>query len=1323
MSHDTVYISRQLRRIPESDRPIEESELLALGRFVVVLGEPGAGKSRMAETLANIPGTVRSSAAKLCRESRPEKLCDSGRILIDGFDQLLVRSQANALDQVLGKLNAAGCPAVILFCRSADWLSASNSKAIVEEYGEEPVLTGIMPLDEDRIDRLLSNFGNMDEFKRLIVRHGLRGLLGNPQTLKMLAEVWRADGRLPESKEKLFFRAAQLLAAEKNEGHEHALHAKLPTDMLLHEAGRICAHLLLSGMEGVCTNVQHAHKDLVPLHQFAINDGALAPAVMRTRLFTPLMEDQFIPVHRTIAEYLAGRWIAQIQDLSESRLFGLLHANGGVPSAIRGLHAWLGCFSPKFARRCIDADPFGILRFGDISDMPIQSTRYLLSALKQQAERDPYFRNEDWGVRRVSGLTNPALKGDIIPLISGADRIPQLSSLLIESIAGVLLDAELQDVLISIMKNVTLKLIEREAAVQALHAQSGLAIERWHEVIAYLTEQEDFESYRVAIEILEHVGSDHFPFDMIGEVLLALHGVDSNIIGVDYMMIHQMSGQVASGVLDFLVSKGLNDPEEVSFESRRNMDFAFRRMILRAVEDKVATPDKLWGWISATLDKYRVQRSGAVEAVALACNDVAFRKTLQWHALLSGTAVSLDELSRVLPNLMPSVDEACHLLAELSSGQQITEKQEEVWQSIVHCHRFESDEAIMREADCGARRHPRLEAIRTVTSGPPLSDGPANRPMLDSESRGQFAGRKRAYESNLEDIAVGGRVDDLALLARAYLGHRPELAKDSDPVGRLIDWVGVDAARAALAGFESTIRSWRRCLKDAVNDLLDRQSSATHWVVAAGVAECIRTGDSLESLCSMAEIHSALAIQLFWSPCWDRALSELIDSQLKSIVMQDSAGAEGFFSILIETQLERRRSDVVGLDLLVSDSRCSAFAAKLAKDWLTRFATAPRDVQKPLISLLRAQKDSGAFVQIMETRVGAPNGLPSGVLEFWLANAYCFQPSLLKGIDRGPDFIWEIIECINRDIENLPAERCAAIIEHFGHAWPPVERPKTMIGNKRPWDASHFMLTCIRRMANDPSATTTQLLEDLREKLKSTQYLAPLSNAAEAQKRLWRDAEYRTSDFAVVQSVLANDLPLTISDLRLRLVDLLCEIQRHVIDSDSNGWEAFWMNEEPRIENYCRDRLIEWLRQRANHIGEFFPELPTPNQNRVDIYVSLRSKGLPIEIKGQWHENLWNAASTQLDEQYCIDPRTDRQGIYLVLWFGQTASKKPRIAPPGIKTPTNAEELRTALIERLPIDTRERISVFVLDVSKPPSQLNTKGKKKPKSKNNLPEAS
>lgn len=843
----------------------------------------------MAETIANIPGAVRLSAAKLCRESRPEKLCDSGRILIDGFDQLLVRSHANALDQVLGKLNAAGCPAVILFCRSADWLSASNSKAIVEEYGEEPVLTGIMPLDEDRIDRLLLNFGNMDQFKRLIVHHGLRGLLGNPQTLKMLAEVWRADGRLPESKEQLFFRAAQLLTMEKNEVHEQALHAKLPTDMVLHEAGRICAHLLLSGMEGVCTNVQHAHKDLVLLHQFAINDGALAPAVMRTRLFTPLMEDQFIPVHRTIAEYLAGRWIAQVQDLSEGRLFGLIHANGGVPSAIRGLHAWLGCFSPKFARRCIDTDPFGILRFGDISDMPIQSTRYLLSALKQQAERDPYFRNEDWGVRRVSGLTNPALKGDIIPLISGADRIPQLSSLLIESIAGALLDAELQDVLISIIKNVTLTFIEREAAVQALHLQSDLTIERWNEVIVYLTEQEDFDSFRVTVEILEHVGPNHFSFDSIGEVLLALHGVESNIIGVDYIMIQQMSGQVASGVLDFLLSKGRFNPDEIPFRLRRNMDFAIRRMMLCAIESGVATPGRFWNWVLATLGQSRVRLSDVDRAVSHACNDSAFRSDLQKLALLSETALDLEELHRLLPSLVPSIEEAHLLLSEIANGQQVTDQYVVAWQSLAEFHRSsnEFDDYISDVLVRGAQAHPKLaismRAIGVATRHDVLksrhlfSENHARKQEPCNEAR-------RYFEADKEGIYSGRRIDALTRLAKAYLGHGFDLATHSDPMSRLVEWVGDDIAQAATTGFRSAIESLKPDLRKTIECLVDHQDDEPA-LIFAGVVEGVIAGKSLGASFSRDVLCSALATQLFWPIFLEDPLSTHVCDQLKSAVL------------------------------------------------------------------------------------------------------------------------------------------------------------------------------------------------------------------------------------------------------------------------------------------------------------------------------------------------------------------------------------------------------------------------------------------------------
>ena len=64
-----------------------------------------------------------------------------------------------------------------------------------------------------------------------------------------------------------------------------------------------------------------------------------------------------------------------------------------------------------------------------------------------------------------------------------------------------------------------------------------------------------------------------------------------------------------------------------------------------------------------------------------------------------------------------------------------------------------------------------------------------------------------------------------------------------------------------------------------------------------------------------------------------------------------------------------------------------------------------------------------------------------------------------------------------------------------------------------------------------------------------------------------------------------------------------------------------------------------------------------PNLKRVDIMLLRHGIGLPIEVKGQWHQNVWDGSTTQLDEMYAQDWRAKGSGIYLVLWFGEGSCK------------------------------------------------------------------
>ena len=113
-------------------------------------------------------------------------------------------------------------------------------------------------------------------------------------------------------------------------------------------------------------------------------------------------------------------------------------------------------------------------------------------------------------------------------------------------------------------------------------------------------------------------------------------------------------------------------------------------------------------------------------------------------------------------------------------------------------------------------------------------------------------------------------------------------------------------------------------------------------------------------------------------------------------------------------------------------------------------------------------------------------------------------------------------------------------------------------------------------------------------------------------------------------------------------------------------------------------------------------EADMPKTKRADLAFAHGQLQLPMEVKGQWHKDVWDAATGQLDLQYLIDWRSEQRGIYCVLWCGDLPSKSGRRlkAPPkGLKTPKTPDEMREMLIARIPESRRPLIDVVVLDLT------------------------
>ena len=165
------------------------------------------------------------------------------------------------------------------------------------------------------------------------------------------------------------------------------------------------------------------------------------------------------------------------------------------------------------------------------------------------------------------------------------------------------------------------------------------------------------------------------------------------------------------------------------------------------------------------------------------------------------------------------------------------------------------------------------------------------------------------------------------------------------------------------------------------------------------------------------------------------------------------------------------------------------------------------------------------------------------------------------------------------------------------------------------------------------------------------------------------------------------------------MLEALDEAQLRLKGSSPNWCNSFFAGNRHRNEEGCSEELVKLLLAISTGV-ELRVESRLADHKRVDIECSVGpSIMLPIEVKGQWHDQLWTAADSQLDTLYSNDWRAERRGIYLVLWFGPpTKLKRP---PAGIVCPTTPADLQRALTASSKAARDGRVVIRVLDLTRP----------------------
>ncbi len=431
-----LYLPRTLTR---PGKAYSEAALLAASSYIVVLAEPGGGKTELLGSLARQLNASVTTASKFSYSETKEA---NSRLVIDAYDEL-PKSGGSGLCNLLGKAKTANPTHVIISSRSSEWDNAATC-AFGDFLGHKPLVVRLQEFNQAEQKLVFEDHAPGEvfaDFQAEVERFDLDVLLPNPQFLKLFVGAYVESDRHFADKRSIFSQAVDRLAREAN-GTVKNSHQALSPGQKVDLASEAFAKLLLSGAEGISTSEAFADR-MYPQLASVFGKGVEAGSILATRLFKPGdTESQHRPVHKIVAEYCAaGYLVKRIADpanpLTLAKCLSIIAPNRTVRDDLRGLVGWMASLGNKRIQvDVIDLDPYAVLANGDPSQLDPSSGKRLVRKLGEVEDNDPYFRRGDFRRRfSVAGFFTEDVVDEIRPLlVSGSDG--DLGDLILELLTG-----------------------------------------------------------------------------------------------------------------------------------------------------------------------------------------------------------------------------------------------------------------------------------------------------------------------------------------------------------------------------------------------------------------------------------------------------------------------------------------------------------------------------------------------------------------------------------------------------------------------------------------------------------------------------------------------------------------------------------------------------------------------------------------------------------------------------------------------------------------------------------------------------------------------
>ncbi|MCY3933288.1 MAG: AAA family ATPase [Acidobacteria bacterium] len=1301
-------------------------------------------------------------------------------LFIDGLDEIRAgRDDARTpLDEVRRQLDRLGSPPFRLSCREADWLGKNDRERLKKVApGGNVAVFRLDPLTQEDVVEVAESRLYLQDGKRFLKtaeNKGLELLIRNPQNLELLATATR-EGEWPENRTELFELACRSLACEPNDEH---LNARIghSQDLLLRSAGRLCSLLLLSGTTGirlssVATNSSRDYRpaDLVDPAPPGTSPGDAEAwsrqqrAVLSSRLFRAAVERTpaercFEPVHRHIAEFLAGRYLAQQVEggLPATRVVDMVTVeDGSVVTAHRGLAAWLAAYSQQARRELVQRDPLGVGLYGDISGFSTDERRALLQALIREGRR---LHSVD---RRTAAafapIGTPVLEAELreelgTPLTTDDNQLSVEFVLKVLS-HGVPMPA-LAEACLSIVHHSGAWPRVTYAALDAFLRQCPSAstiAAKLRELLESIQQGDLTDSgNELTARILDHL----YP-NAIGPAEIwshLAHSEPTRLIGRHRQFwCHDVEARAQDADVPRLMDGLAGHARELrEVLNRREFPVVAAKLLARGLgtHGDELKPPRLYDWLCVPAesheDFFELRRNPEAQQ-----HLAAVRRWFEEHpdkfkaALLEGLlrcadsdglhaearlvsmklqgaatpmdfgawnldrAGALADTRPALAKLMFNQARHCFDMGETGNGlsQALIDeclRQHPDWQPPRPIPEPESSSELREQAKQHAPQPAEPEFHRVERDALAEQRRRRKRQWLDAvRAEVPALGRNRGAPWLLHDLAgewlqqSSWKPTPLSEWLRAKFGEEEEVA--------------VATLRSLLDVID------RDDLPDIDEILRLRRRSHVHYLALpylVALEERDREQVSIDSL-SDDQLRLALVFHCCaptgrsFSPKWYRQLlsnrTELVASVLLPLVRADIASG---------------REHVSGLTQLVHDEDQAELARLVSAPLLRGFPVRCPARQLPNLNRLLwaalRHADREELLSIIHKKLAAKS-MTTAQRVHWLAAGLVAAPqTYAEQLDRFvagkelragqlADFLR--FEELFRP-EELPPCALETLIRQLGRGCGPIE-PQDGPVDIDQWTLWHVP-DLIQHLLESPRTDAASSLHRLASDESLSHWRHHLRIAYDRRVTTDRDSSYERPELDQVRATLDNLSPATAADLATLALDRLDDLATAIRHTNTNEWRQYWNEDRhgrptgAKPEGSCRDALLGHLKRLLPAEVDAQPDGRYAANSRADIRLSTPGFHVPVEIKRQSHPDLWRAARDQLVAKYASHPETGGHGIFLVFWFGDDEKTTPDETGTRPGSPEELQQrLEATLAKQLPHEQRRKIAVRVIDVSKP----------------------